>query len=261
MNNRAVSPIQKPILIMSVYAPSVYNSHWYKLQKHFIKRNTLVPYVFKIIVNEIDTDLFEDGEVVQVNTDNIGHPAGIQQIFSYMKAHQDIYSEFLLLDSDCFPIGVGWHEVLNKQMKRFKKTIAAPIRYENLDKFPHPCVVYLTNEGLNNSKLNFDYAKLENLLGDVINEVGGLMPAMSDQILPMLRTNRVNLHPVAAGIYHHLFYHHGAGSRGFEFRLLKMYEYYNHWIDSDSQPDYGEQLMSALVNDPDGFVDKLMYAY
>ena len=255
--------IQDKILIMTVYAPSEYNEHWYKLQKHFIKKNTLVPYDFKVIVNNVDTSLFNEDEIIKVNDKNIGHPAGIDQIFSYMREEeqQKKYSGFLLLDSDCFPVGAGWHEILDQQMKRLDKTIAAPIRYENLDKFPHPCVVYMTREGIKNPKVDFRYAKVKNLMGDMINEVGGLMPEVDGDVLPMLRTNRVNLHPVAAGIYHHLFYHHGAGSRGFEFRLLKMYEYYNHWIDSDGQPDYGEQLMSALVNDPDGFVDKLMYAY
>ena len=52
---------------MSVYAPSEYNEHWYKLQKHFIKRNTLVPYDFKIIVNTVDTSLFKKDEIVKVN--------------------------------------------------------------------------------------------------------------------------------------------------------------------------------------------------
>ncbi len=254
---------KKKLLIMTVYAPSDYNEHWYRLQKHFIRKNTLVPYDFKVIVNNIDTDLFDKDEIVLVNDRNIGHPAGIDQIFAYMRQprQQDKYSGFLLLDSDAFPVGAGWHEVLDKQMKRLEKSIAAPIRYENLDMFPHPCVVYMNADGINNSKVDFNYAKVKNLMGDMIDEVGGLMPTVSDQVLPMLRTNRVNLHPVAAGIYHHLFYHHGAGSRGFDFRLLKMYEYYNHWIDNDAQPDYGEQLMATLVDDPDGFIDKLMYAY
>jgi len=248
---------------MSVYAPSEYNEHWYELQKHYIKRNTLVTYDFKVVVNNIDTGLFEEDEIIKVNDSNIGHPAGIEQIFSYMREpeQQEKYSGFLLLDSDAFPVGTGWHEILDKQMKKLNKNIAAPIRYENLDMFPHPCVVYMNKEGINNPKVNFNYAKVENLMGDMINEVGGLMPNISDEVLPLLRTNRVNLHPVAAGIYHHLFYHHGAGSRGFDFRLLKMYEYYKHWIDNETQPEYGEQLMSALVSDPEGFIDKLMYAY
>lgn len=251
----------KKILIMSVYAPSEYNEYWYALQKKFIKKHTYTSYDFKIITNDVSAELFDEDDVVQINKENIGHPAGIQQIFSYMREHADEYGSFLLLDSDSFPVRAGWHEILDGQMTGFDKTIAAPIRYENLDRFPHPCVVYLTKDVLEEAKINFDYATTTNLLGDEINEVGGLMMNMRSDVLPLLRTNRVNLHPVAAGIYHHLFYHHGAGSRGFDFRLLKKYQYYDHWIDSGNQPDYGEQLMNALISDPEGFIDKLMYAY
>lgn len=255
--------LMKKILIMSVYAPSEYNYHWYALQKYFIKKNTLVSYDFRVIVNNISKDLFKEDEVILINDSNIGHPAGLDQIFSYMREQeqQEKYSAFLILDSDAFPVGKGWHDILDKQMIKLNKTVSTPIRFENLDKFPHPCVVYMHKDGLNNSKVDFNYAKVENLMGDMIDEVGGLMPNVSKDVMPLLRTNRVNLHPVAAGIYHHLFYHHGAGSRGFDFRLLKMYEYYDHWIDNQSQPEYGERLMETLVSDPDGFIEKLMYAY
>lgn len=252
--------MNKKILIMTVYAPSDYNHYWYKLQKYFIQKNTAIPYDFKIIANNVDTDLFEPDEVAINNNSNIGHPKGIRQIINYMKDSND-YSGYLLLDSDCFPVRQGWHEILDQQMLKLNKCIAAPIRFENLDLFPHPCSVYMKQSAIIEEKINFDYAVIKNLMGDGIDEVGGNMLSVIDDVMPLLRTNRVNLHPVAAGIYHHLFYHHGAGSRGFDFRLLKMYEYYNHWIDNKSQADYGEQLMKALVVDPDGFIDKLLYAY
>lgn len=248
------------LLIMSVYAPSTYNPYWYELQKKFIKRTTLVPYDFKIIVNNVDAKLFDEEDIIRINKENIGHPAAINQIFSFMK-REKLYTRYLLLDSDCFPVRAGWHNILDKQMTEFNKTIAAPIRYENLDMFPHPCVVYMNDKGLNNIGLSFDYAMVDNLLGDKIDEVGGLMVKITKYILPLLRTNRVNLHPVAGAIYHHLFYHHGAGSRGFDFRLLKKYEYYNHWIDNKNQEKFGDDLMVALISDPNSYIDKLMYGY
>lgn len=249
------------LLIMSVYAPSELNEHWYRLQKKFIRKNTQLPYDFKIIINNVSSELFDEGEVVCTNDKNIGHPAGIVQMLDYMREHQESYSGFLILDSDCFPVRPGWHEVLNQQMQRFNKSLAAPIRYENLDMFPHPCVVYMNKEGLNNPKVNFNYKEVKNLLGDMIDEVGGAMCDLADDVLPLLRSNRINLHPVAAGIYHHLFYHHAAGSRGFEFRLIKMYDYCRHWIETESQVEFGEQLLDALVDDPDSFIDKLMHGY
>lgn len=253
--------LRKKILIMSVYAPSDLNENWYKLQKHFIKKNTLIPYDFKIIINNVNCELFEEQDVVHINDENIGHPAGIEQILEYMRQKQDLYGGFLILDSDCFPVRPGWHEILDQQMQRFNKSISAPIRYENLDMFPHPCVVYMNEQGLQNQNINFNYREVKNLLGDMIDEVGGAMCELSDEVLPLIRSNRINLHPVAAGIYHHLFYHHAAGSRGFEFRLLKMYDYCSHWIDNETQPEFGERLFNTLVQDPDGFIDKLMHGY
>ena len=245
---------------MTVYAPSDYNHHWYQLQKKFIERNTTVPYDFKIITNNVDAKMFESDEVVITNSENIGHPEGLRQAIQFMKQSKG-YSGYLLLDSDCFPVRVGWQDILDRQMAIQTKSIVAPIRFENLDLFPHPCVVYLNQPGLENPDLNFDYKKVKNLLGDEINEVGGGMVNLMSEVMPLLRTNRINLHPVAAGIYHHLFYHHGAGSRGFQFRVLKEYNYYEHWFDESIDHTFGDKLMEALVSDPNYFIDKLMYGY
>ncbi len=246
------------LLIMTVYAPSVLNEHWYSLQKHFIEKNTLIPYDFKIITNNVNSSIFEDEEVFVVNKMNIGHPAAIEQMLEHMRG-QNSYDSYLILDSDAFPVRPGWHDILDQQMKRFKKNIASPIRYENLDVFPHPCFVYMNKEGLNNPKVNFNYNKVKNLMGDMIDEVGGAMTEVIDDVLPLLRSNRINLHPMAAAIYHHLFYHHAAGSRGFDFRVIKEYNYCSHWINADTHEKYGRQLFDALIQDPDNFIDKLMH--
>lgn len=252
--------VNHKLLIMTVYAPSALNAHWYRLQKHFIEKNTLIPYDFKIITNNVNDSLFDDNEVFCVNNKNIGHPAAIKQMLYHMR-EQDSYSHYLILDSDCFPVRPGWHEILDQQMKRFDKSIAAPIRYENLDIFPHPCFVYMSQNGVNNPNVNFDYTEIENLLGDTIDEVGGAMCNVSNEVLPLLRSNRVNLHPLAAGIYHHILYHHAAGSRGFDFRLIKDYNYCSHWINNDTHNKLGADLFDALITDPDSFIDTLMHGH
>ena len=84
------------------------------------------------------------------------------------------------------------------------------------------------------------------------------MQSMSEDLLPLLRTNVVNVHPVAAAIYHNLFYHHGAGSRDFNFRVLKRFRYYAHWYNIDQQQQHGDVLLRALLEDPQAFVDRLM---
>lgn len=250
----------RKLLIMTVYAPSELNHDWYSLQKRFIKKNTNIPFDFKIITNNVNQGIFKEEDIFLVNESNIGHPAAIEQMLKFMRK-QESYSHYLILDSDCFPVRSGWHDILDKQMELFDKSIAAPIRYENLDIFPHPCFVYMTRDGVRNPKVNFNYAKVKNLLGDEIDEVGGAMCDVSDEVLPMLRSNRINLHPLAAGIYHHLFYHHAAGSRWFHFRLIKEYNYCSHWIDNDTHDNFGSNLFKTLIDDPDTFIDKLMHGY
>ena len=253
--------MKRKLLIMTVYGPSDYNQHWYYLQKKFIKKNTTIPFDFKIISNNVDEDSFNLDDVAIFNSGNIGHPKGLRQAINYMNNSKG-YTEFLLLDSDCFPVRTGWHNILNNQMISHNKNIVAPIRFENLDLFPHPCVVYFNKKGLENPGLNFDYAKVKNLMGDEIEEVGGNMQKIIQDVFPLLRTNKVNMHHVAAGIYHHLFYHHGAGSRGFQFRVQKEYKYYDHiGLDDNEEILYGDKLINALINDPESYIDKLMYGY
>jgi hypothetical protein len=74
----------------------------------------------------------------------------------------------------------------------------------------------------------------------------------------MLRTNLVNYHPIAAGVYHHLFYHHGAGSRNFKFRLINKYGYYDHWWDAARDDELAEILRCTLFKNPQGFLKAIM---
>lgn len=247
----------KPLIIGSIFAPSDLNSQWYAMQKRFIKKTTSGEYVYKIILNGVKPELFEKDDILLVNEENKGHAYALEQLLDYFRKNR--YGAYLILDSDCFPVCDGWHEILIEQMNEFNKIIAAAVRAENLDTFPHPSVFFIRDEGIHHPRLNFSLHKTINLLGDEVADVGGAMQKMSAEILPMLRTNIVNLHPVAAAIYHHLFYHHGAGSRDFNFRILKRYDYYRHWLASDNKEEQCSTLLKELFRDPDKFIDKLMH--
>ncbi len=248
----------KRLLVGSVFGPSPHNKKWLMLQNEFLKKNTCLSYDYKVISNNVDEVIFERDKLLIKNDKNIGHPAALHQMIEYMRSVKDDYEYFLILDSDCFPVMYGWDVILSSQMKSFKKSVCAPIRYENLDQFPHPCAVYMSRNGLTDPRLNFSYEKINNLLSHEINEVGGAMNRMIKKVLPLLRTNVINLHPVAAGIYHHVFYHHGAGSRGFDFRVVKDYCYYTHWLGLESHKEFGDELLKLLFDDPNGFINKLM---
>ena len=247
--------MKKKLLIASVYAPSEYNSAWYGLQKKFIQKNTTVDYDYKLVLNGIDADIFQPDDVLRVNEENLGHAPALQQLLQYFNSEE--YESYLILDSDCFPIRRGWHGLLTAQMQDHGKQIAAPVRAENLDLFPHPSAFFILQQALKDPRLDFSKTGSTNMLGETFPEVGGNMHDMSDLLMPLLRTNVVNVHPIAAAVYHHTFYHHGAGSRDINFRILKRFAYYDHWYDRSRQDQHCAMLLKTLLKNPDRFIGRL----
>jgi len=247
--------VTKPLLITTIFGPSKHNKQWYKLQKNFIGRNTTVQYEYKIVLNSVSSNGFEPEDILCENKKNLGHLAGLRQILSYCREHA--YHDYLILDSDAFPIFRGWQKILIEQMNSYGKTIAAPIRTENLDLFPHPSVVFIRGDSIHNPSLDFRRGvSQQNMLGIDVSDVGSVMQGCSD-VLPLVRTNRLNYHPVAAAIYNHLFYHHGAGSRGFRFRVCDEYSYYAHWLGNNKEEQGNAELFDSLFQDPLGFIKTL----
>lgn len=242
-----------PLLVTSIYAPSPENARWYELQRRFIARNTTVEHEFRVILNGVSARELPGADVSFANPTNEGHEKALGQLLASL--HDQPHAWFLILDSDCFPIAPGWHEVLSAQLQRFHKSIAAPVRAENLDLFPHPCAVFFGAAALRSGLLDFSKSATRNLLGEEVVDVGTAMAGAS--LLPLLRTNAINLHPVAAAIYHHLFYHHGAGSRDFAFRVLRKFGYYDHWFDSQRGDEHQRYLLGELLRDPEAFVETL----
>ena len=249
--------MNKPLAIATIFAPSERNAAWYSLQKRFLAKTTNVPFDYSVILNGVKPVGFDPGDVVLVNHENVGHGEALMQAVERFR--EDRHDAYLLLDSDCFPVTPGWHHILTDLMTCFGRVVAAPVRTENLDLFPHPCAFFLLDEALADPRLEFrKVTSSRNLLGFEVSDAGCAAQEMGDSLLPLLRTNVVNLHPVAAAIYHHLFYHHGAGSRDFEFRVLKRFGYYRHCYPNGGQQAVGERLFRALIRDPDRFIDRLM---
>ena len=245
------------LLIVSIFSPSKHNRLWYDVQSNFVRRTTVGTFDYILYLNGITDEVFPNGNIGWRMVNNKGHGHALNEIqrFFRSQSHQN-YERFLILDSDCFPIFSGWNTILDRQMAQFAKDIAAPVRTENLDLFPHPCAFYMSAAGVQNENVRFEMARKHNMLGQPINDVCAHMTSWFDRLLPMMRTNIINLHPVAAAIYHHLFYHHGAGSRTFKFRVTYKYRFYEHYLDDDQTLD--EELMREFSNDPEGFLCKLV---
>ncbi|MGY6215095.1 hypothetical protein ACW73L_08040 [Methylolobus aquaticus] len=248
----------KPLVIATVFAPSPLNAEWYALQKKFIAACTEVAFDYWVVLNGVAPDGFDPSDIALVNEENIGHGEALMQLVELFRQRRN-YENYLILDSDAFPVKPGWYRILDEQMNRLGKEVAAPVRAENLDVFPHPCAFFLRDRIVDDPRLEFrKIGALRNLLGMNVNDVGCATASMSDALFPLMRSNVVNVHPVAAAVYHHLFYHHGCGSRDFHFRVTKRFPYCEHWYDVSRQPAHGRRLNGAIMRNPERFIARLM---
>lgn len=241
------------IYIVSVFCPNEYNEFWYSTQKKFIVANTTVDFVYKVYLNgcditginvndvllrtDINQDDFKNGSIsVSINHCNCLKNIQIENKFKY----------FLLLDSDCFPILYNWNKILINKMAQFGFNKASIIRPENLDMFPHPSAMFYNNDSFDEYKPAI--LKNLNLIGREHSDV-----SCEGDFMPLLRTNRINVHPICAGIYYDMFYHHGAGSRKPIFRSTDIDKYYDY----ADHKENASLALSKLMSNPDEFINYL----
>jgi hypothetical protein len=122
----------------------------------------------------------------------------------------------LFIDGDAFPIG----DVVDFGREKLREfPLLAIQRKENDgDRQPHPSFCLTTVGFWRSVGGNWREERgWPNERGDMVHDVGGnLLGALEDagsRWYPMLRTNKVDLHPVFFGVYDDLVYHHGAGFR------------------------------------------------
>ncbi len=220
--------LDKKLLVMSVYG--VESHKWYSIQKKFLNETTY-NYEHAIYFNNIE---FEHDDTVVGRSDTndegyIQHFNGLCELIKY--AMDGDYRAWLILDCDCFPIVNNWESLL-------KNKNSAIVRIENFDTFIHPSCVYCVDKSI-----KFNVSKITNLLGESFDELIGV----GDGYFPLIRTNKVNYHPVAFGIYYNLFYHHGAGSRGCEFRSDSYYRPRHKGVDGSELPS--QTFIDSMKNE------------
>lgn len=229
-----------PLLIMSVHTQTNTHIDWLTIQNNFINQHTTNFTHSVCLINyhrAVTTDI---NVVANIQSDLSGgdqHLQGLQILCDHARSKSDNYRAFLVLDSDCFPI-CSWENNLLKNMRLYRKNIACIVRPENFDLFAHPAAVYTTDPKL----LNFGNKLTINTLGQRVCDNLCLI----DDFMPLLRTNKHNIHPIAYGIYYDSLYHHGAGSRNAVFRSDG---YYNKpYVDCDLQFSYDpQQFIKRLV--------------
>jgi len=227
------------------FGDSPLNSLWLRLQQEFLKRTT-TNYRFSVYLNNCDQSLFKDVDILGVapkglpSSPSQNHLCCLRELVKLIDCSKDL----LILDSDCFPILEGWRPILQTAMADRGFQAAAPVRVENLDLFPHPCAMFVTSQGREDFEIISSNS--DNLLGVRRQE-----PTCSVPVFPLIRTNRINIHPIGAAIYYDMFYHHGAGSRPAIFHNIDQDPYFTgnySW----------EYSIDRLNQDPTGFVNWLM---
>ena len=186
------------------------------------------------------------------------YAAQIEIIINNFKENKNNYDGFLILDSDAFPVKNNWLELLIAEMKKYNSWYASPSRIENFDHWPHMCCLFILREHIEKEILNLKGTKYLDLNGIEQIEIGAGNKTHHEnkQIwLPLLRTNIWNPHPIVAGIYSHLFYHHGAGSRSPVFRVSNSLLYKERKILTE------DVIKEKLFKNPKKFINELTGNY
>jgi len=206
----------KDLLIVSTYGKEGVKD-WWQIQREFVARNT-ENYDFGVFLHNVeDESPFEGHKIIGRKFDPLlfALPEMFHEIYHYFRRHR--YKNYLLLDSDCFPVKPGWLDCILKLMG--DRWYAAPVRTENLDTTPHPCALFVRGEHVGKHLFYFrrpSVGRVTNLLGEEIQDIGtGFKTEVGggQVFFPLLRSNHLNVHPVLAAVYGDLFYHHGGGSR------------------------------------------------
>ncbi|MFM7271129.1 MAG: hypothetical protein ACKO2C_05795 [Actinomycetes bacterium] len=141
------------------------------------------------------------------------HPEKLNELAERIAAVAAPDDLILFVDGDAFPIARIDASLLGSL------PLAAVRRDENLgDPQPHPCCC-LTTVGYW-IEIGGDWRRGHtwvNAAGETVSDTGGnllgILEARGDEWRPLLRTNRVDLHPLWFAVYGDVVYHHGAGFR------------------------------------------------
>ena len=199
-----------------IYVATVHvgSGRWIELQRAFLERNVTEP--FKVFGNLQDVPDGHERAFDHLVPAAGQHAGKLNLLASEICAVARPDDLIVFLDGDAFPITDPMPTV-----RRALETtsLVAVRRDENAtDRQPHPsfCVVPVAEW----ERLRGDWSAgycWPDARGRPVTDVGGNLLAALERTntpwTPLLRTNRVNPHPLWFGVYGGIVYHHGAGFR------------------------------------------------
>lgn len=196
------------------------------------------------------------------------HLLGLRVLIEYFRLNRGDYRNFLILDSDAFPVQMDWQRTLLQKMGNSEDTmfdssgmaiptlasksyeVALALRSENLERRLHASILFIRGKFLDN--IRFDVCDIgDDLLGGRECDIN--LPHYEDKkgrkkAFPLIRTNQRNYHPLCCGIYFNMFYHHGGASRKYNMRGIE------YWEDIDPAICEVHELADGLFRNPEKFV-------
>jgi hypothetical protein len=189
------------------------SARWIDVQRAYLERNLNEPFRVYGALEEID-DAYRGRFDRAVDT--IGEHAGKLNLLAEVIAEEADRDDLLVfLDGDAFPVADPL-PVAREGLAR--SALVAIRRDENLgDRQPHPSFCVTTVGTWQDLHGDWSAGYPWEAGGTMMSDVGGnLLHALESRGLawtPLLRSNRVDLHPVWFGVYGGVVYHHGAGFR------------------------------------------------
>lgn len=188
---------------------------WVDIQLKYLRKHVQEPFQVYAYLNKLKHDHSE--KFYYSSTEDIeSHPFKLNLLAEQISSEAARNDLLIFLDGDAFPIS----DVISYSREKLKKyRLIAVQRKENFgDDQPHPCFC-VTTVGFW-KEIDGDWLDgytWHNLNGHKVCDVGGkLLKTLRDKHVewyPMIRSNRLNLHPLFFGIYDNVVYHHGAGFR------------------------------------------------
>lgn len=247
------------------------SSRWVDPQLEYIRRNTRGNYR---VVAAVDPTISaeEHGKFAEVIVTPIRLHSEKLNLLAEAVCRQASDDDWIVfIDNDCFPIS-DWVPMISDQLRRHE--FLAVRRDENVgDRQPHPCFA-VTTAGFW-KRLKGDWRagySWTNLEGRQITDVGGNLLKQLEEAdvnwLPLLRSNRTDLHPVFFAVYAGIVYHHGAGSRAphcradreriramlpaWRRKILHALGRYGRHVERQKEITgrIGEEIFQQLVRDP-----------
>ena len=184
---------------------------WIEIQRRYLDRFMTEPFVLYGSLENVPDGHHAGFDVVVPSLGN--HAGKLNRLGFAMLAHAERDDVLVFVDGDAFPVG----DVVSRIRAGLAESeLVAVQRLENNgDCQPHPCFCAVTAATW--ASLPGDWSS-GHPFRDGRTDVGGnLLWLLEDRGIPwdpMLRSNKLNRHPLLFGVYDDVLYHHGAGFRG-----------------------------------------------